>query len=142
LDGVVTDSIYVEEKPAGIILEHLPMAGQKVKKARKIYLTINTRNVPLVPVPDVADNSSVRQAKAQILGAGFKLGAVELVSGAQDWVYGVKYRGKVLGEQEKVPIGATLTLMVGNGGAAERFVPDPLTNNHTAAEPVPGADES
>ena len=91
---VVSDSNYVKNKPAGSILELTPSAGQKVKEGRTIYLTINTLDVPLRLVPDVADNSSVRQAQAKILAAGFKLSESELISGEKDWVYGVKYKGR------------------------------------------------
>ena len=109
---VVSDSNYVKNKPAGSILELNPSAGQKVKEGRTIYLTINTLDVPLRLVPDVADNSSVRQAQAKILAAGFKLSENELISGEKDWVYGVKYKGRQLNMGDKVPVGATL---VGDG---------------------------
>ena len=94
---VVSDSSYVKNKPAGSILDVTPSVGQKVKEGRIIYLTINTLNIPLRPVPDVADNSSMRQAQAKIL------------------VYGVKYMGRQLEMGDKVPVGATLTLLVGDG---------------------------
>lgn len=112
---VVSDSSYVKNKPAGSILEVNPSAGQKVKEGRTIYLTINTLDVPMRLVPDVADNSSVRQAQAKILAAGFKLSESEMVSGEKDWVYGVKYKGRQLNMGDKVPVGATLTLLVGDG---------------------------
>ena len=112
---LVSDSSYVKNKPAGSVLELTPAAGQKVKEGRTIYLTINTLDVPLRAVPDVADNSSVRQAQAKILASGFKLGENQMVSGEKDWVYGVKYKGRQLRTGEKIPTGATLTLMVGNG---------------------------
>ena len=112
---VVSDSNYVKNKPAGSILELNPSAGQKVKEGRTIYLTIDTLDVPLRLVPDVADNSSVRQAQAKILAAGFKLSENELISGEKDWVYGVKYKGRQLNMGDKVPVGATLTLLVGDG---------------------------
>ena len=112
---VVSDSNYVKNKPAGSILELNPSAGQKVKEGRTIYLTINTLDTPLRLVPDVADNSSVRQAQAKILAAGFKLSENELISGEKDWVYGVKYKGRQLNMGDKVPVGATLTLLVGDG---------------------------
>lgn len=112
---LVSDSTYVKDKPAGCILDYNPAAGQKVKKGRTIYLTINTLNVPLQTVPDVADNSSLRQAEARILASGFKLNDIQYMAGEKDWVYGVKYQGRILDMDEKVPVGATLTLMVGNG---------------------------
>ncbi|MEG1564564.1 MAG: PASTA domain-containing protein [Bacteroides sp.] len=115
LSCIVSDSSYVKNKPAGCVLELTPAAGQKVKEGRAIYLTINSVDVPLRTVPDVADNSSVRQAQAKVQSVGFKLTENQLVSGEKDWVYGVKYQGRQLAAGEKVPAGATLTLMVGNG---------------------------
>lgn len=116
LNCIVADSNYVKTLPAGCILEYNPVAGQKVKEGRTIYLTINTLDVPLQIVPDVADNSSLRQAEARILASGFKLAQIQYLSGEKDWVYGVKYKGRQLTTGAKVPIGSTLTLMVGNGG--------------------------
>ena len=113
---VVSDSNYVKNKAAGIVLDVNPGAGQKVKEGRTIYLTINTLSIPLRAIPDVADNSSLRQAEARILASGFKLNDIEYMAGEKDWVYGVKYQDRVLAMGEKVPMGATLTLMVGNGG--------------------------
>lgn len=122
LQCVISDSTYVKEKPAGSVLEHTPSSGQKVKEGRIIYLTINTRSVPLQNIPDVADNSSMRQAEARLQAAGFKL-AYESTKGQKDWVYAVKYKGRELGSGDKVPVGATLTLVVGDG-AGETFDPD------------------
>lgn len=112
---IVSDSTYVKDKPAGCILDYNPAAGQKVKEGRIIYLTINAINIPLQVVPDVADNSSLRQAEARILASGFKLNDIQYVPGEKDWVYGVKYRERMLAIGDKVPMGATLTLMVGDG---------------------------
>ena len=115
LTYVVSDSNYVKNKPSGIILDLNPSVGQKVKEGRTIYLTINTLSTPLCVVPDVADNSSVRQAQAKLMAAGFKLTENRMGSGEKDWVYGVIYQGHQLQIGDKAPIGATLTLMVGDG---------------------------
>ena len=103
---VISDTKYVKDKAAGIILELKPGAGEKVKEGRTVYLTVNTLDVPLRGIPDVADNSSLRQAQAKLLNAGFKLNQVQLVNGEKDWV---------LAAGEKIPVGSSLTLMVGNG---------------------------
>ena len=84
-----------------------------MKEGRTVYLTVNTLDVPLRAIPDVADNSSLRQAQAKLLNAGFKLNQIQLVNGEKDWVYGVKYQGRQLAAGEKIPLGASLTLMVG-----------------------------
>lgn len=116
LNYIVSDSTYVKEQPAGCILDYHPTSGQRVKEGRTIYLTINTQNIPLQAVPDIADNSSMRQAQARLLATGFKLTEHEYIPGEKDWVYGVKYNGHTLTNGEKVPMGATLTLVVGDGG--------------------------
>lgn len=118
LKCVVTDSDYVSTLPAGTILEFTPTVGQQVKRGRIIYLNINALSIPLVHVPDVADNSSLRQAEARLLAAGFKISNVEMVDGEKDWVYGVKYNGQRLMLGERVPINSTLSLMVGSGTMA------------------------
>lgn len=123
---VVSDSTYMKDKTAGIVLDLNPAAGQKVKEGRTIYLTINTLSIPLHPIPDVADNSSLRQAQAKVLAAGFKLNATEGVRGERDWVYGIKYRGKELTVGDKVPLGASLTLVVGNGETTDSLAVDSI----------------
>jgi len=78
-------------------------------------LTINTLTTPLVVIPDVADNSSLRQAMARLTAAGFQLAPNDTIPGEKDWVYGVRYNNKLITLGEKVPQGATLTLLVGDG---------------------------
>ena len=138
---VVSDSTYVKNKPAGIILELNPGVGQKVKEGRIIYLTINALNIPLRVVPNVADNSSLRQAQAKVLASGFKLNEPEMMSGEKDWVYGVKYKGRLLSAGEEIPLGASLTLMVGNGtediledDSLESDVTEPVTSESSSTQ--------
>ena len=128
----VSDTRYVKDKAAGIVLELKPGAGEKVKEGRTVYLTVNTLDVPLRMIPDVADNSSLRQAQAKLLSAGFKLNQVQLVNGEKDWVYGVKYQGRQLTAGEKIPMGASLTLMVGDGaGSMEKDSTDVAVDTET-----------
>ena len=65
MQGIVVDSTFVKELSPGIVLEQKPEAGMRVKEGRTVYLTINTREVPRVRIPDIIDNSSVRQAAAR-----------------------------------------------------------------------------
>ena len=116
------------------MLDVNPGAGQKVKEGRTIYLTINTLSIPLRAIPDVADNSSLRQAQAKVLAAGFKLTEIQLMNGEKDWVYGIKYQGRSLEAGDKVPLGAALTHMI------EEELPDELENDLDDIEPV--GDES
>ena len=129
LQSVVADSTYVKTLPPGCVLEYNPSMNQKVKLGRTIYLTVNTTNVPLVDLPDVADNSSLREAEARLLAAGFKLMPNDTVPGDKDWVYGVKFEGRVLGLKEKVPQGAFLTIVVGDGLVSTEVFRDTLATD-------------
>ena len=113
LVAVVIDSAYNKREPAGCILEQQPAPGRKVKRGREIFLTVNTERTPTMVLPDIADNSSLRQAQARLKAMGFKLGPVEYVAGDRDWVYGVKCRGRNVYSGERVPIDVPLVLQVG-----------------------------
>lgn len=113
--SIVIDSSYVKGMPPGSILEQNPSGGSKVKEGRTIYLTINADSAPKVAVPDIMDNSSLRQAEAKLRALGFKLTEHEYINGEKDWVYNIKYRGRYLKAGEKIPHEAVLTLCVGDG---------------------------
>ena len=100
--------------PAGIVLDQTPSGGSRVKEGRTIYLTINTLEIPKIKLPDLADNSSVRQAAAKLKSMGFRLTEPELIPGEQDWVYGIKYKGKEMHAGDAIPYEASLTLRVGS----------------------------
>lgn len=118
---VIIDSAYNKRMPAGCILEQQPVAGRKVKRGREIYLTINSERTPTMALPDIADNSSLREAQARLSAMGFKLGPVEYVAGDRDWVYGVKSRGRNVYTGERVPIDVPLVLQVGNDAADDEL---------------------
>ena len=121
LRGVVADSAFNKGKPTGCILDQQPNAGAKVKSGREIRLTINSAQTPTLPLPDVADNSSLREAQAKLTAMGFKLGPVEYIPGDKDWVYGVKSRGRNVYSGERVPLDVPLILQVGNSSVDEEL---------------------
>lgn len=115
LVAVVSDSGYNKTLPAGTVLGQTPEGGRKVKPGREIYLSVNTTRTPTLSLPDIADNSSLREAEARLTAMGFKLAPCERVDGERDWVYGVKFRGKNVFGGDRVPIDAVLTLQAGSG---------------------------
>ncbi len=119
LVGVVSDQVYIKGVPPGEITAQRPAAQAKVKRGRKIYLTVSSGNQPMIAIPDIADNSSLRQAESRLRAAGFKLAPNEVIAGDLDWVYGVRYKGRELKAGELVPEGAELTLVVGGGNKEE-----------------------
>ncbi|CDA55424.1 PASTA domain-containing protein [Segatella hominis] len=111
----VTDTGYVRNLPPDCILEQSPVSGERVKAGRVIYVTINSDHTPTLTIPDVIDNSSLREAMAKLTAMGFKLGAPQYIPGEEDWVYGILVKGKHVVAGDKVSIDAILTVQVGNG---------------------------
>lgn len=115
LDAVIADSSYNRSAPPGAVLEQTPAPGSKVKSGHAIYLIINTTSTPTIPMPDIADNSSLREAEARLRALGFKVGPPEVIEGEKDWVYGVKYNGRMVYAGDRLPVDARITLQVGSG---------------------------
>ena len=115
LEGIASDRVFIKGVPAGEITAQRPAAEAKVKRGRKIYLTVSSGNQPMITIPDVIDNSSLREAESRLRAAGFRLTPHDTIPGDLDWVYGVRYEGRELKSQERVPEGAQLTIVVGGG---------------------------
>ena len=100
---------------AGLQMEQSPTPGDRVKAGRIIYVTINSGHTPTLTIPDVIDNSSLREAMAKLTAMGFKLGPPQYIPGEEDWVYGILVKGRHVVAGDKVSIDAVLTIQVGNG---------------------------
>lgn len=122
LKFAVTDSSYIKGMPARRVLQVIPASGSKVKEGRTVYLTVSSARVPLIKVPDIVDNSSLREAEARLKAAGFNIGETEFVANeAKDWVVGIKFNGTELARGTSVPEGATLVIVAGMGGGTSIF---------------------
>ena len=145
INGTIIDSTYIKGARAGIILDQTPAAGSRVKEGRTVYLTVTTNSVPLIDLPDLIDNSSLRQAAAKLKSIGFKLTEPELLPGEQDWVYGIKYKGKDLMSGDKIPHEALLTLCVGSTHLRDSLAMDSTMVNLGTADSLnaePQVDQS
>ena len=146
LDVVVSDTGYVKTLSPDCILEQTPAPGEKVKSGRVVTVIVNAEHSPMIALPDIIDNSSLREAMAKLSAMGFKVGKPEYVPGERDWVYGVKYQDRLLGERERVPLGSTLTIVVGDGNGELVEESDSLENVLPGEEIQPeetgAADES
>lgn len=69
----VTDSVFVKRMKRGAVYRQNPAPGNKVKKGRRIHLTINAVNPKEITMPDLVGHS-MRQAKAELLSRGLVLG--------------------------------------------------------------------
>lgn len=121
LTAEVVDTGYVYDAAPYAVLEQSVKPGEKVKPGRIVYLTINANGPRLIAIPDVADNSSRREAEDKLRILGFKLGATEYVMGDPDWVVGVKVNGRNVTAGTKVSVNTPITLVVGAGGVEEEY---------------------
>lgn len=128
----VADTGYVRNLPPDCILEQTPGPNERVKAGHIIYVTINSDHTPTITIPDVIDNSSLREAMAKLTAMGFKLGPPQYIPGEEDWVYGILVKGRHVVAGDKVSIDAVLTIQVGNGqrdaGDSVNFV-DPIRHH-------------
>ena len=90
LEGVTYDHAYVKGIPTGEVTAQRPSAHAKVKRGRKIYLTISSGNQPMIAIPDVIENSSLREAESRLRAAGFHLTPHDTIAGDLDWVYATR----------------------------------------------------
>lgn len=111
----VVDTGYVKSLPANCILEQSPAPGEKVKSGHVITVTINASHSPTITIPDVIDNSSLREAMAKLSAMGFKLGMPQYIAGEKDWVYGILVKGRHVVAGDRISVEETLIIQVGNG---------------------------
>ena len=131
LNIVVSDSGYNKALPADCILAQVPGHGQKVKEGHTIYVTVNSPSSPTFAIPDIVDNSSLREAEAKLTAMGFRLMPTQRVTGEKDWVYGILCRGRRVSNGDRVPIDNPLTLMVGSGAYDDSDSIDDVGSNYS-----------
>ena len=122
---IIIDSISDLEKPKGIVLNQIPKPNTKVKKKRRIYLTITETNTSVVKFPDVYD-LTLRQALRQIELTGLLVGKLEYKSDiATNKILDFNVNGISIFEGQEILKGTTVNLVVGKGLSEEYvFVPD------------------
>ena len=72
----VVDSVFSNEMPRGTVIKQNPNANSRVKKNRKIFLTMNAVNQEMVAMPQLV-GLSVRQARLAMQNAGLVQGTIE-----------------------------------------------------------------
>ena len=134
LNIVVSDSGYNKALPADCILAQMPGHGQKVKEGHVVYVTVNSPSSPTFAIPDIVDNSSLREAEVKLTAMGFHLTPAQRVTGEKDWVYGILCRGRRVSNGDRIPIDYPLTLMVGSGSYDESSDVDYVDGGYSSSE--------
>ena len=116
----VIDSVYTTVVPKGCIVEQNPKSEFKVKKRRRIVLTINAFNPEKVAVPNLVGLPK-RQAIAVIQGAGLETGHLRYIPDLSvDFVIRQLHNGKEVAEGDSIQKGSVIDLVLGKGLSNER----------------------
>lgn len=129
LDFEIVDYKYEKGANENEVLEMRPGAGDKVKDGRKIALTMSSNREPMQKVPNIIDNCSLREAEARLRAAGFKLSESIKIKGEKDWVYSLLLGSDTLDNGMQIPLGSTVTLIIGKGVDDEGNTSEPIVDN-------------
>ena len=103
-----------EVKPLSV-MKQIPKAGNKVKQGRKIYITLNAKNAPLIKMPNLV-NSPLKNVQEILANMGLVRGDIIYVPDIGiNVVLEQKYRGRNIPEGFEVAKGSQIDLVVGDG---------------------------
>lgn len=121
----VIDSIFVRRMEKGAVYSQNPKAGTRVKKGRRIMLTINAKNAKKVSMPNLV-GYSMRQAKAELNARGLALGKLIYVNDiATNNVLRQFYRNREIRPGRQIESGSDIDLQVGlNPSDNQTYVPN------------------
>lgn len=109
----VVDSIYVKRFPKGAVVRQEPKALQKVKKGRRIMLTINAVSPKKVPMPNLV-GYSLRSAHAELVSRGLALGRLVYVADmATNNVLNQKFSGRDIAPGTMIATDSKVDLVLG-----------------------------
>jgi beta-lactam-binding protein with PASTA domain len=111
----VQDSVYYDSLPRLSIVKQTPEADMLVKINRTIYLTVNRAQPPLVTVPNFV-GQTLRSVEMQLRTLGFKMGDTTYKPDfAVGSVLEQTYKGAPLNPGTKIPMGSSISLVIGGG---------------------------
>lgn len=113
LIGEIRDSVFSVNDVPGTIVDQFPKAGMKVKKNRKVIITLCAVSREMVIMPQLTDISH-RQAINLLENAGLVAGKIEYKpSEFQNLVLEQKINGINISVGDKVPKGSIVDLVLG-----------------------------
>ena len=116
---IVRDSVFDNKTPKHNIVSQDPPALTKVKKHRKVYVTIVSMGTKKAPLPSLND-LSLRQASQLLENNGFSVGQVIYQPSEFDnIVIEQRYKGKKVEEGQMLEQGSAITLIVGKSNSSE-----------------------
>jgi beta-lactam-binding protein with PASTA domain len=132
---ITPDSGFVADVEPLHVLKQNPKPGAKVKQNRKIYVTLNAENAPLVKMPNLV-NTPLKNAQEILSNFGLVRGEIVYVPDIGiNVVLEQKYRGRNIKEGMEIAKGSQIDLVVGDGlGNQTLAIPNLLGMDEGEAE--------
>jgi beta-lactam-binding protein with PASTA domain len=121
----VGDSSYSENHPPLTVLRQFPKPGHGVKQNRKVYISVNRKTPPTLPVPNLLESGSGSLANAEAVLRSNELRRGKILyqhSPFRDLIIEMRMNGKVIEPGSRVPKGSVIDLVVGDGGGPKDFL--------------------
>ena len=122
LDIVVLDSVFRPGEEGGRILTQDPKGGTRVKKGRKLYVTMTAFSPEDAVLPELA-GLTVRQAVSELQASGLVCGKLKFVEDPyKNNVIEQTCKGKTVYAGQQIARGSVIDLVVGLGDGTGRSV--------------------
>jgi beta-lactam-binding protein with PASTA domain len=112
---VLVDSSFSSEERPLAILKQIPEPSSQVKSGRRVYLTLNARNAPMLKMPNL-ENNLLKNAQEILSNMGLQRGEIIYIPDIGiNVVLGQRYQGVEIKEGAEIPKGSRIDLYVGDG---------------------------
>lgn len=118
----IQDSIYVDTAKPLAVLKQIPESDELVKVNRTVYLTINRFVPPMVEMPNLV-GYSYRSAEMALKNANLRVGDTSFKADfAKNAVLEQRFKGAIIRPGDKIRMGSTIDLVLGDGVGDRQFV--------------------
>jgi beta-lactam-binding protein with PASTA domain len=116
LEYILLDSVdFKKDYPKYSVVDQDPVAGQKVKEGRKIYIKVNSYGFTTVRMPNLIEKT-YRQAVPTLKALGLEEGTITYKPYlGKDMVLEMSFKGKKLNSGDKVLKSSKIDLVLGDG---------------------------
>jgi len=131
----VTDSVYDPNAPKLSVIKQAPETDAQVKHGRTVFLTVNRAQAPLIDMPNLV-GFTIRSASMYLTSVGLKLGDTTYRPDiARNSVLSQSYMGSEIKPGTKIPLGSSISFVLGSGfGDSEMVVPPVVGLSFAAAK--------
>jgi len=132
---IVVDSVYDAKKEKGSIISQDPFPNAKVKRNRKVYLTVVSSTPERVKMPNCID-LTMRQTLSLLETYGLQVGSLEFIPDiAKNAVIKQKYKGIEIEPGKPIQKGSKIDLVVGQGMGSDK-IPVPFLLGKKQSEAI------